>query len=93
VHGLVLVGQDQLAVDGWGWRHHRWGSLVFDATEVAGRLDDGEWFIDPEGFEVLSSDRAPVLADGVPLDRALIRVRTADGRLGRAWVTTPPGPA
>jgi hypothetical protein len=89
VHGLVLVGQDRLVVDGWGWRHHRWGSPAWDATEAAGRLDDGDWLLDPTGIEVVSSLRAPVLAGGVPVERALARIRTSDGRWGRAWLTSP----
>jgi hypothetical protein len=93
VHGLVLVGQDRLAVDGWGWRHHHWGALATVSTSTAGRLDDGGWLLDPDGLEVVSAERAPVQAGGVPLHRALARIRTADGRLGRAWVTDSPSPA
>ena len=47
VHGEVLVGQEVLAIDGWGQRDHSWGardwwSMAWSWT--AGRLDDGTRF-------------------------------------------------
>jgi len=98
VHGEVLVGPERLAVDGSGWRDHRWGALDWRSSRTAGRLDDGAWLDDPVGVEVISATRAPVLVrpagrdgDGVRLERSLARIRTTDGRLGRAWLTNPGG--
>jgi hypothetical protein len=47
VHGEVLVGQEQIELDGWGQRDHSWGvrdwwSMSWSWT--AGRLDDGTRF-------------------------------------------------
>ena len=88
VHGDVLIGPDRLTIAGAGWRHHRWGVLDWNALPAAGRLDDGEWIVDPVDLEVLGTERAPVLVDGRALERGLARVRTVDGRLGRAWLTS-----
>jgi hypothetical protein len=90
VHGVVLVEQDRLAIDGWGWRRHRWGVLDWGAAQVAGRLDDGRWVAGPDEWELVSSARAPVLAGGVALERALARIRVGERR-GRAWVTSAGG--
>jgi hypothetical protein len=88
VDGVVLVGSDRLIVEGAGWRDHRWGRLKW-APGVRGRLTDGTWVMDPDDVAIVAATRAPVLVDGVPHERALARLRTSDGRPGRAWVTNP----
>jgi hypothetical protein len=87
IHGVVLLGPERLTIDGSGWRDHRWGGLTWRTPGVRGRLDDGTWFIGPDDITVVSAERAPVLVDGVPHDRAMATVRTSDGRPGRAWLT------
>jgi hypothetical protein len=88
VHGDVLIEQERLMLDGWGWRHHRWGVLRWDGRGGAGRLDDGGWVIDPAGLVVVSAPRAPTTA----AERSLARIRANDGRSGRAWLWGP-GPS
>ncbi|MGH9118716.1 MAG: hypothetical protein ACRD0A_12815 [Acidimicrobiales bacterium] len=91
VHGEVLVGHDRLAIDGWGWRDHRWGVIDWGGRRAAGRCDDGTWIDDPAGLVATSIERAPVPVPGGSVERALARVRTGDGRPGRAWLTNPDG--
>lgn len=47
VHGQVLVGNEELEIDGFGQRDHSWGTRDWWAIEwswTAGRLDDGTRF-------------------------------------------------
>jgi hypothetical protein len=47
VHGEVLVGDERIAIDGFGQRDHSWGVRdwwLFDWCWTAGRLDDGTRF-------------------------------------------------
>lgn len=47
VHGEILVGDEQVELDGWGQRRHSWGELDWWAhgwMRAAGRMDDGERF-------------------------------------------------
>ena len=46
VHGEILVGLEEIDLDGWGTRRHRWGPGDPEADEIVGggRLDDGTWF-------------------------------------------------
>lgn len=46
-HGEILVGDEQIELDGWGHRHHSWGVLDRWANGwmwTAGRMDDGVRF-------------------------------------------------
>ncbi len=46
-HGEILVGDEQIELDGWGQRHHSWGVLDRWADArlwTAGRMEDGERF-------------------------------------------------
>lgn len=47
VHGEVLVGDETIALDGWGQRDHSWGNRdwwSYAWSWTAGRLDDGTRF-------------------------------------------------
>lgn len=47
VTGEILVGAEEIDLDGVGWRDHRWGPWQLHASvppEIRGRLDDGTWF-------------------------------------------------
>ena len=54
VHGVVLVGDERIEVDGWGQRDHSWGAArdwwANTHTWMAGRLDDGTRFHAVGGF-------------------------------------------
>jgi len=45
VHGRVLIGTEEIEIDGWGQRDHSWGAArdwwTFGWCWSAGRLDDG----------------------------------------------------
>jgi len=45
VHGELLVGDEVLEIDGWGWRSHRWGvAAPTDRARIRGRTRSGIWF-------------------------------------------------
>lgn len=47
VHGELLLDEQTIDIDGWGWRSHRWGSPdTTHRTAVRGRAADGTWFND-----------------------------------------------
>jgi len=44
VHGELLIGDDVIEVDGWGWRSHRWGvPSSDDRTRIRGKAAGGQW--------------------------------------------------
>ena len=48
VHGELLIDEQTIEIDGWGWRSHRWGPpAATDRTVTRGRTHDGVWFNDP----------------------------------------------
>jgi len=47
VHGELLVGDDVIEIDGWGWRSHRWGvPSRSDRMRFRGRSSNGSWLRD-----------------------------------------------
>lgn len=54
VHGRVLLGDEELTVDGWGQRDHSWGAArdwwARSWNWTAGRLDDGTRWHSAAGF-------------------------------------------
>lgn len=45
VHGELLLADQVIEIDGWGWRSHRWGRPALgDRTRIRGRSSNGEWF-------------------------------------------------
>ncbi|HUQ63507.1 MAG TPA: hypothetical protein VM121_07130 [Acidimicrobiales bacterium] len=95
VHGDVLLGDERLMINAWGWRSHAWGDggalPTASGMAFAGHLADGTPVTSrDQDLHVASSTRAPVLvtaADGSVshLDRALCRFEAADGREGSGW--------
>ena len=56
VHGELLVDDQTIEIDGWGWRSHRWGPPSRgDRSTIRGRTADGLWFND------LDEDRAATM--------------------------------
>ena len=51
VHGLLQFGDEEIDIDGWGWRSHRWGTdrRPADRATRRGRRSTGEWFTEPSG--------------------------------------------
>ncbi len=84
VHGELLIGDESIEIDGWGWRSHRWG--IPDAHEVSalrGRHKDGSWFI----------DRDHVIGEHDIIGSAPIETSLGDDlvRRDQRLVTTPAG--
>lgn len=80
VSGEVLVGDEVIAFDGWGSRHHTWGVAAWwgaRTTSGAGRLDDGtRWDLHVDQAE------APVAGAAEQPDDALAPgARAGDDRL------------
>lgn len=84
VHGIVLVGDERLEIDGHGSRRHLWGAGAFDATPVVRTVTPaGVHQRAPVGDEVLAT--API-GGVVPLrlDRSLAVVQDPTPTL--AWI-------
>ena len=82
VVGEVLVADEVLEVDGWGW----WLDGPTPVGHLLGRDADGGWVASSLPDAVETVGRAPVLgAGGTPVDRRLVRF-AAGGRPGAAWV-------
>jgi len=88
VHGELLLDEQTIEVDGWGWRSHRWGSpTTVDRTTLRGRSIDGSWFHDDH------EDRAATMrvvgAGPVPapeLDARLDQFFAAGDSGDMAWI-------
>jgi hypothetical protein len=87
VHGVVLVGDERIEVDGWGQRDHSWGAArdwwANTHTWMAGRLDDGTrchavgGFVGGEDFGVayeLGPDSSAFI------EGTTVRIQTDEGR-------------
>ncbi len=88
VHGTVLVGQEEIAIDGWGQRDHSWGVRDWWGLSwswMAGRLEDGTRF---HGTAVALDD-AQVYGTGYVQDPAGVMVGT--DRAERSQVLGPEG--
>lgn len=89
VTGEWLLDEQTIEIDGWGWRRHRWGSLV-NVDWFRGRSSDGRWFHSPsanssESTRAVVGDvlaRAPRV-DG--LEQTLL-----SGGDGVGWLDQPP---
>ena len=89
VHGELLVADEVIEIDGFGWRSHRWGSQS-DSPRTAwrARSTQAEWLIEqraPTDYAVIA--RAPIPDPAVPdarLEQALIK--SSAGALG--WLRT-----
>lgn len=102
VNGEVLLGQERIQIDAFGWRAHAWGERDWwsarPGTRIFGHLTDGTPVTsDGEDLRVTSARRAPVLVragDGrvSRLDRSLCRFETAGGRPGSGWCETAAAP-
>lgn len=91
VHGEVLVGTDRQVIDGWGHRHHWWGTFPWEqpgAALVGGRVED-RW-VTPDGTGIVGT---PVWRAPWPtVERAFCRLATPAGMSGWGWVSRSPGP-
>lgn len=62
VHGEVLLADQIIDIDGWGWRSHRWGSSAADHSGFRGRRADGHWSSEVPADEFFELGRAPLAA-------------------------------
>ena len=87
VHGVVLVGDERIEVDGWGQRDHSWGAArdwwANTHTWMAGRLDDGTrchavgGFVGGEDFGVAYRARP---GSSTFTEGTTVRIETDEGR-------------
>ena len=88
MHGELLLDEQTIEIDGWGWRSHRWGSpTTVDRAALRGRSIDGTWFHDDH------EDRAATMrvvgAGPVPapeLDARLDQFFAAGDSGDMAWI-------
>lgn len=80
VSGELLIGNDSLEVEGWGWRSFRRGAPEPVRSEMRGRSATGEWvwsegvpLVDPPGLCAPAIAEASV--DGVALDQWCVGLR------------------
>jgi hypothetical protein len=89
VHGEILVGQERIDFDGWGARHHVWGTHAWWRSawrRASGRFDDGTWIDasdEPSVTQRIAEAPLP-LASFSRLHRTLARFER-DGRAGAGW--------
>jgi hypothetical protein len=96
VVGEVLVGDERIELDAFGWRSHEWGPTdpwASSWSSVTGRFADGSWF--GPGDEGLAVDPVAFAPRVVPLHQGvrgwllggLCRVRDlGSGRSGGGWL-------
>ena len=89
--GELLVENETVHIDGWGWRSHRWGRpLASDRSALRGRTVNGEWFND------LDEDRAATMrvlgtapAPAPELGTQLTQFFAANDAGDMAWIRRP----
>ena len=85
VHGELLLDEQTIEIDGWGWRSHRWGRpSPGDRSTTRGRTVNGDWFND--GHE----DRATTMR---VVGTAPTPAPELDGRLAQFFAMNDDGDA
>ncbi len=89
VSGEVLIGDERLSGEWWGFRSHLWGVDPWPA-EFGGRLEDGTWLTDPPDGQVVAQHLAPVRIEAARSEPAVwwqtaCAVTMPDGRTGAGW--------
>jgi hypothetical protein len=88
VHGELLVDEQTMEIDGWGWRSHRWGPpSPGDRSTTRGRTADGVWFNDPHEYRaatmhVVGAAPAPAPELGVRMEQFFATNNNGD----MAWI-------
>lgn len=88
VHGELLLDEQTIEIDGWGWRSHRWGPpSMHDRPALRGRTHTGEWFTDA------NEDRAatmqvvgPAPSPAPELDARVKQFFTVNDQGDQAWI-------
>jgi hypothetical protein len=87
-HGELLVDEQTIEIDGWGWRSHRWGSPSRgDRSTTRGRTADGVWFNDPHEeraatMQVVGAAPAPAPELGARMEQFF----AIDDKGDMAWI-------
>lgn len=91
VHGVILLADEVIEIDGWGWRSHRWGSSdAHRSTALRGRRATGDWWrvTEDDGAELQTIARDPIADLGGILGarhQRLVRNTAGDA----AWLRSP----
>ena len=88
VHGELLIDEQTIEIDGWGWRTHRWGSpSASDRAPMLGRTGDGTWICEPNEDRALTMEVAGVAPVPDPsLDAQLWQYYAQNESGDRAWI-------
>ncbi|KAG1647335.1 Bile salt-activated lipase [Nymphon striatum] len=90
VHGELLVNDDVIEIDGWGWRSHRWGvATSTDRSRFRGRSSDGDWLLDQNADRELAMTpvaSAPVPALSLPSPTRLQQHFATNDAGDLAWI-------
>ncbi len=84
VHGELLIDEQTIEIDGWGWRSHRWGMpQATDRTHSRGRSHDGRWLHylvhgDDSMSHVIGAAPVSDPSTGAPLWQSLVRSESGD---------------
>jgi hypothetical protein len=89
VSGELLVGDERLLGEWWGYRSHLWGVDPW-LGGLCGRLDDGTWVTDSEDIEVVERHPIPVRVEAARTEpavwwQAACTLRGAGGQTGAGW--------
>ena len=88
VHGELLVDEQTIEIDGWGWRSHRWGSPSRgDRSTTRGRTADGVWFNDPHEERAATMQVVGVAPSPAPeLEARMEQFFAIDDKGDMAWI-------
>lgn len=89
VTGELLIADDAIEIDGWGWRSHRWGiEHITDYSALRGRNQDGTWWkqINHPIEDLRTIGRAPVPSQVAGRQARLDQRLCADSDGSLAWV-------
>lgn len=91
VHGELLLDEQTIEIDGWGWRSHRWGRpSPTDRVVLRGRTSAGDWFNEADEDRAATMSVVGVAPSPAPALDARLEQFFARNQAGdMAWIRRP----